>query len=83
MLQQLWLFIGGGYPVDLNKLKRLQEHFKFEIIEDCAHAFGSFYDNTMIGNSGNYCAFSFQAIKHLTTGDGCIVTGKQIGRAHV
>ena len=60
----------GGYPVELNKLKRLQEHFKFEIIEDCAHAFGSLYDNTMIGNSGNYCAFSFQAIKHLTTGDG-------------
>ena len=60
----------GGYPVDLQKIQRLKTYFKFEIIEDCAHAFGSYYDNQMIGNSGNYCAFSFQAIKHLTTGDG-------------
>ena len=60
----------AGYPVDLQKIQRLKEYFKFEIIEDCAHAFGSYYDNQMIGNSGNYCAFSFQAIKHLTTGDG-------------
>ena len=66
----------GGYPVDLDRLKELQdEHFakygyRFRIIEDCAHAFGANFKGIKIGNHGNICVFSFQAIKHLTTGDG-------------
>ena len=66
----------GGYPVDLDRLKKIQEKayqlygFKPVVIEDCAHAFGSTYKGTKIGNHGNICTFSFQAIKHLTTGDG-------------
>ena len=66
----------GGYPVDLNRIKQIQEEahrnfgFKPVVIEDCAHAFGSTYEGKRIGNHGNICTFSFQAIKHLTTGDG-------------
>jgi len=66
----------GGYPVDLDRLKEIQEKayqlhgFKPAVIEDCAHAFGSTYKGTKIGSHGNICTFSFQAIKHLTTGDG-------------
>lgn len=66
----------GGYPVDLDKLKHIQSEclrlygFAPPIIEDCAHAMGSMYKYQKIGSSGNYCVFSFQAIKHLTTGDG-------------
>lgn len=66
----------GGYPTDLEKLKEIQLKsermfgFKPAIIEDCAHSFGSTYKGKKIGNHGNICTFSFQAIKHLTTGDG-------------
>lgn len=66
----------GGYPVDLDKLDEiLEKHkeqygFKPIVVEDCAHAFGSVYKDKMIGNHGNICVFSTQAIKHLTTGDG-------------
>lgn len=66
----------GGYPVDLDRLREIQEKayqlygFRPAVIEDCAHAFGSTYKGTKIGNHGNICTFSFQAIKHLTTGDG-------------
>lgn len=66
----------GGYPIDLDKLAQIQRKaqdlygFKPAIIEDCAHSFGSYYKNTPIGSYGNICTFSFQAIKHLTTGDG-------------
>ena len=69
----------GGYPVDLDRLKNIQENFKekygfkFLIIEDSAHAFGSYFNNELIGNNGNINVFSFQAIKHLTSVDGgCI-----------
>ena len=40
------------------------------IIEDCAHAFGSKFENKMLGNHGNICVFSMQAIKHVTSVDG-------------
>ena len=70
----------GGYPVDLNKLLMIQKKslekygFAPAIIEDCAHAFGSKYNNKLVGSHGNICTFSFQAIKHLTSGDGgCVV----------
>ena len=66
----------GGYPVDLDRLRDLQEihkekyGYRFMIVEDCAHAFGAMYKGRSLGNHGNLCAFSFQAIKHLTCGDG-------------
>jgi dTDP-4-amino-4,6-dideoxygalactose transaminase len=75
----LYVVHWGGYPVDLDKIKELQEEhlskygYKFMIIEDCAHAFGAEYKNKKLGNHGNICVFSFQAIKHLTTGDGGLI----------
>jgi len=66
----------GGYPCDLSRLKLICKKSKslygYEppVIEDCAHAFGATYGGKRIGNHGNYCMFSLQAIKHLTTGDG-------------
>ena len=77
----IYLVHWGGYPVDLDSLKELQEYslqqfgFKPMIVEDCAHAFGAEYNDKKIGNSSdNICVFSLQAIKHLTTGDGGLIT---------
>jgi dTDP-4-amino-4,6-dideoxygalactose transaminase len=69
----------GGYPVDLDSIKELQEEhlqkygYKFRVVEDCAHAFGAVYKDKKLGNHGNICVFSLQAIKHLTTGDGGLI----------
>lgn len=67
----------GGYPINLHRLKRIQDKafdlygFRPVIIEDCSHSFGSAYFGKKIGsNSDNIKFFSFQAIKHLTSGDG-------------
>jgi len=66
----------GGYPNDLDRLADIQtkaeEKFGFRppVIEDCAHAFGSRYKGKLLGNHGNFAAYSLQAIKHFTTGDG-------------
>ena len=66
----------GGYPCDLTGLRdvqlRCQDLYGFEptIIEDCAHAWGATYEGKLLGNHGNTCCFSFQAIKHFTTVDG-------------
>tara|TARA_B100000073_G_scaffold334304_1_gene326707 strand:- start:2874 stop:3977 length:1104 start_codon:yes stop_codon:yes gene_type:complete len=70
----------GGTPVDLDELDQvLEDHkqiygFKPSVVEDCAHAFGAKYNNKSLGNHGNICVYSTQAIKQLTTGDGGIIT---------
>ena len=75
----VYLVHWGGYPFDLDKLKVLQEEhhqkygYKFRVIEDCAHSFGAQYKGHKLGNHGNICVFSLQAIKHLTTGDGGLI----------
>ena len=66
----------GGYPVDLDAIKEVQLLYKqmfnktIPVIEDCAHAFGSNFNKIPIGTHGNFCTFSFQAIKMLTAVDG-------------
>jgi dTDP-4-amino-4,6-dideoxygalactose transaminase len=53
----------GGYPCDLAALADIAYRHGLPIIEDCAHAFGSKFKDRKIGSNGNYCSFSFQAIK--------------------
>jgi dTDP-4-amino-4,6-dideoxygalactose transaminase len=69
----------GGYPLDLDALNNILDRkeqelgFRILVVEDCAHGFLSEYKGKKIGTSGNYCVFSTQAIKHLTTGDGGLI----------
>ena len=76
----IYLVHWGGNPVDLDELDEIcEEHkkvygFKPMIVEDCAHAFGAEYNGKKIGSNNNICVFSLQAIKHLTTGDGGLIT---------
>ena len=46
------------------------------MIEDAAHALGAKYNGKPIGSISDFTTFSFQAIKHFTTGDGGILTIK-------
>ena len=66
----------GGYPCDLKEIENIKSEYlktfqqELLVIEDCAHCWDSFYKNKMVGTSGNFCCFSTQAIKFLTTVDG-------------
>ena len=66
----------GGYPVDLVELNKIRNEFyskygfKFIIIDDAAHAFGSKLDGKPIGSFETITTFSLQAIKHITSVDG-------------
>lgn len=70
----------GGYPNDLDKIKQIQQKayqiygFKPAVIEDGAHSFGSKYKGKYLGNHGNMVMYSFQAIKHITSVDGGLLT---------
>ena len=67
----------GGLPVDIVKLRRIIFPRKIKIIEDAAHALGAKINGKKIGNHGDYICFSFQAIKHITTGDGGLLVCKK------
>ena len=57
----------GGKACDYRMLKS----YGIPVIEDAAHAFGALYTGKPIARTGgDYIMWSFQAIKHLTTGDG-------------
>tara|TARA_B100000530_G_scaffold302_1_gene308 strand:+ start:4534 stop:5730 length:1197 start_codon:yes stop_codon:yes gene_type:complete len=66
----------GGYPLDLDKLRKIRTSFRGEfgwapaVIEDGAHSFGSKYKGKFIGTGDNLTMFSLQAIKHVTSIDG-------------
>jgi perosamine synthetase len=60
----------GGYPCDMDEINDLAKQNNIIVIEDAAHALGASYKGRAIGSISDYTCFSFQAIKHLTTGDG-------------
>ena len=60
----------GGYPCDMDEINTLASKHGITVIEDAAHALGATYKGKPIGAISRLTAFSFQAIKHLTTGDG-------------
>ncbi|UOQ97077.1 DegT/DnrJ/EryC1/StrS family aminotransferase [Hymenobacter sp. 5317J-9] len=60
----------GGYPCDMAEIHAIAKEHGLVVIEDAAHAPGATYRGQAIGSISDYTCFSFQAIKHLTTGDG-------------
>jgi perosamine synthetase len=64
----------GGYPCDMDEINQLAKEHNLIVIEDAAHALGAKYKGKNIGTISDFTSFSFQAIKHLTTGDGGLLT---------
>jgi perosamine synthetase len=64
----------AGIPVKLDAIAKITKDHKIPLIEDCAHALGARYNGQGIGTIGDFAIFSLQAIKHMTTVDGGILT---------
>lgn len=64
----------AGFPADLLALRKIADKNGIALIEDAAHSLGASYDGAGIGTIGDYGIFSLQAIKHMTTIDGGVLT---------
>lgn len=62
----------AGYPCKMDKLKKLSKIYKFKILEDASHAFGSFFKKNKIGSCkySDIAVFSFHPVKIFTSGEG-------------
>jgi perosamine synthetase len=60
----------GGYPCDMDEINAVAADHGIIVIEDAAHALGATYRGRPVGTLSRFTAFSFQAIKLMTTGDG-------------
>ncbi len=66
----------GGLPCDMDELKKISKKHSLILIEDVAQAIGAKFRNKNVGTFGNFSTYSFQAIKHITTGDGGMLVTK-------
>ncbi len=63
----------AGHPANMDRLAELCARHHLALIEDCAHAHGSTWRDRPVGTLGDAGAFSFQASKLMTGGEGGIV----------
>jgi dTDP-4-amino-4,6-dideoxygalactose transaminase len=62
-----------GGPADLDGLTELAQEHDLVLIEDCAQATGALYRRRRVGTFGDFGAFSLQASKNITGGEGGIL----------
>jgi perosamine synthetase len=60
----------GGRAVDLSGIQDDLDARGITVVEDAAHAFGSYLGSQRVGSTGMLTAFSFDPIKNLTCGEG-------------
>ncbi len=66
----------GGLPANYKKLKEICKKHNLFLISDAAQSIGTKYNYEPISNIADFTAYSFQAIKTITTGDGGMLVMK-------
>ena len=63
----------AGKSCDMLAIQKIAKKNNLKIIEDCAHALGTKFNKTHVGNFGKTGCFSFYPTKNLTTFEGGMV----------
>lgn len=64
----------AGAPADMEKINKIAQKYNLKVIEDAAHAVGTYYKGIHAGGFGHIAIFSFHPIKNITTGEGGMIT---------
>ncbi len=70
----------AGLPCDYDEILEIAKEFDLVVIDDAAHAVGATYKGQNIGAIADFTTYSFQAIKHITTGDGGLLSMRDESR---
>ena len=60
----------AGNPCDMDSLMEISSEFDVRIVEDAAHALGSYHRGRKVGSFGDVSCFSFDSVKNITSGEG-------------
>ncbi|AGB42136.1 UDP-4-keto-6-deoxy-N-acetylglucosamine 4-aminotransferase [Halobacteroides halobius DSM 5150] len=63
-----------GQPCDLDEIHQIAEEYDLIVIEDSAHSLGATYKGRKMGGLSDMSIFSFHPVKHITTGEGGMIT---------
>ncbi|WP_027963779.1 UDP-4-amino-4,6-dideoxy-N-acetyl-beta-L-altrosamine transaminase [Halalkalibacillus halophilus] len=63
-----------GQPSEYDAIMSLAEEHNLVVIDDAAHALGANYKGEYIGTIADMTMFSFHPVKHITTGEGGMIT---------
>lgn len=64
----------AGHPADLDPIRKIAADRGLIFIEDACHALGARYRGREVGSIADMSVFSFHPVKHITTGEGGMVT---------
>lgn len=62
----------AGAPVDIDAIRAVADRHGIAVIEDAAHAAGTYYNGSHVGHRGT-AIFSFHAIKNMTCAEGGLI----------
>jgi len=62
-----------GHPCDMTRIMKIARKHDLFVVEDCAEAFGSYFEGQHVGTFGDISTFSFYGNKTITTGEGGMV----------
>ncbi|MBM4370172.1 MAG: UDP-4-amino-4,6-dideoxy-N-acetyl-beta-L-altrosamine transaminase [Deltaproteobacteria bacterium] len=64
----------AGQPCDWDRLRDLATRHGLILIDDACHALGATFHGRPVGSLADLTVFSFHPVKHITTGEGGLVT---------
>jgi perosamine synthetase len=64
----------AGHPAELNAITEMAQRHGLVVIEDACHALGAEYRGKRLGGVADMTVFSFHPVKHITTGEGGMVS---------
>jgi len=64
----------AGHPADLSLILEIARKNNLVVIEDASHAVGAESQKRLVGSIADMTVFSFHPVKHITTGEGGMVT---------
>mgnify|MGYP001161924552 CR=1 FL=1 len=64
----------AGNPCDMDAIMAIAHKYNLKVIEDCAQSYLCYYKGRLTGTIGDYGCFSTNDFKHISTGDGGMVT---------
>ncbi|MCF6465225.1 UDP-4-amino-4,6-dideoxy-N-acetyl-beta-L-altrosamine transaminase [Clostridium sp. Cult2] len=63
-----------GQPVNIDEINDIAKKHDLIVIEDGAHSLGAEYKGKKVGSLVDMTTFSFHPVKHITTGEGGMIT---------